>query len=110
MTNEEAVKKDHDTRVEPFIELPLQALKIRRNLLLCCFFCCAIFFGATLDESFSGGGYRIQGLPVKYLPHVMLVITTYFWGYFLWLGWQTFNKWKLRRSAETRLEKMKKWW
>ncbi len=38
MTNEEAVKKDHDTRVEPFIELPLQALKIRRNLLLCCFF------------------------------------------------------------------------
>ncbi len=106
MTNEEAVRKVKETRAEPFIELSPQALKVRRNLLLCCVFCTAIFFGADIDGGPSGGGLRVTGLPLDYLPFVVTIITVYFLIYFIWLGWQTYRKWKLRRAAETQIEKM----
>lgn len=89
----------NETKIEPFIELPLQALKTKRNLLICCILCCAVFFGGEIQSLPSALGTQVTGLPLSKLPIGLFFITLYFEISFWWLGRQTYQKWKLRLTG-----------
>lgn len=106
MTEEKAKRIIEQTKIEPFIELSIQVQKIRRNLLLCSVLCLAVFFGGEIKTNPNGMGMAVSGLPLKYQAHALLGVTIYFWIYYIWSGWQTFYKWKLRRTAHSRIDKL----
>lgn len=84
----------------PFIELPLQAYKARRNMLLCAILCGAQSFGV----GFGGkGSFSVLtnelALTAQQFNTALILITLYFIIYFSVLGWATWLKWKLRSTG-----------
>ncbi len=91
----------HDVMNEPFIELPLQALKARRNLLLSSILMLIIVKFGDITASPQILGIQGPTLPPFVIKISLLLITLYFLVYFSWLGLQTFRKWKLRLTGLT---------
>ncbi|WP_319543178.1 hypothetical protein [uncultured Pseudodesulfovibrio sp.] len=102
-TTQDIIKQ---TAAEPFIEFPDRVMKTRRNLLVCCLLSFAVFMGGQLGTNPSAMGLNIKGLPLNYFPMVLWVVTLYFEVYFAWSGWQTYWRWRLRRTVLSELEKM----
>lgn len=87
-----------DAKEQPFVELPLQAYKARRNMLLCGILCAAQGYGWV-----TSGNPTIAGMTVMLPPYVLnvclLVISLYFGAYFISLAWEVGDKWRLRRTG-----------
>jgi len=82
----------------PFIALPLQAYKVRRNMLLCAILC---WFQVVYGK--LGGVFKIFNqdlpLPKSDFNTVLIVITGYFLTYFSVLAWPTMKEWRLRSTT-----------
>ena len=86
---------------DPFIELPLQALKVRRNLLLVSILTLAIAIFGDITGSPQILGIQGPQIPSFWFNISLTIITLYFTVYFYWLGLQTSRKWKLRLTGIT---------
>ena len=79
----------------PFITLPLQAYKTRRNMLLVASIC---FFQACYGQ--LGGIFTVFGntltFPVIHFNFLLICISAYFVSYFIMLCWPTKMEWQLR--------------
>lgn len=107
MTDEKADELKKDIQIEPFIELPIQALKVKRNLWICTILSFGALIGGHVKSDPSGMSFRIEGLPMEYAPHLLLGMTVYCAIYFFLLGKQTITIWRLRQTATSRMEKNK---
>ena len=90
---------DKDTITTPFIELPLQALKVRRNLLTFSIASLAVVKYGEIHGKFKFLNIEGPELSACTINWLLLVITTYFLVYFFFLGYQTQHKWKLRMTG-----------
>ncbi|WP_419783436.1 hypothetical protein [Maridesulfovibrio sp.] len=83
----------------PFVELPLQAQKVRRNLLTISTVSIIItIFGGLVDiPSFQG--FKFNNLTPYKIELCLLLSTLYFMLYFGWLAHSTVAQWKLRRGG-----------
>ncbi|OEU69930.1 MAG: hypothetical protein BA863_01600 [Desulfovibrio sp. S3730MH75] len=95
---------DEDVIKEPFIELTLQAHKVRRNLLSISLLSCAILFFGGIDSSPSILGVSLKQLTPERFNWCIFLITLYFWAYFTVLSFQTVRSWWLRKSGYNALE------
>lgn len=85
---------------EPFIQLPQQALKARRSLLFTSVLCgLRALPGVVWPPSITISGNTIKGLDALSINCFIMAITLYFGVYFLFTGWETYSKWKLRRTG-----------
>nr|WP_287412810.1 hypothetical protein [Pseudodesulfovibrio sp.] len=83
----------------PFITLPLQAYKIRRNMLLCAILCAFQALYGLLDGTFTVIGNNL-GFPWPHFDFILLAVALYFTSYFFMLGRGTLMKWRLRSTGE----------
>lgn len=84
---------------EPFIRLPLQAYKTKRNMLIFAVLCTARWYGLSLKSGFKIGGNEISNMDFALFDKIILSVTLYFTCYFIALGWTTAQKWKLRTTG-----------
>ncbi|MGE4192904.1 MAG: hypothetical protein AB7E51_05900 [Pseudodesulfovibrio sp.] len=82
----------------PFIELPLQAYKTRRNMLLCSALCWFQIIYSNLGGDFKIFGKDIS-IPDKDINLVLIFITLYFLIYFSAQAWPTINEWRIRSTV-----------
>lgn len=102
MTNKEfaeQVSLNSQIKEVPFIDLPLQAYKARRNLFLFSILCFARFNNITFEDGFKISGNKLVNFEDALFDKVLLFITLYFLIYFFILGWNTFKKWQLRTTG-----------
>jgi hypothetical protein len=92
---------------EPFIELPLQALKIRRNLLTFSLASLAIIKFGEISGQATLLGIKGPTLTPCTINCCLLLITLYFLIYFSFLGYQTQQRWKIRSSGSTLNDRIK---
>jgi hypothetical protein len=99
-------QKKEDPVKEPFIELPEQTQKIRRNLLAVSIISITIvlFGGVTGDPEIAG--LKIEGLDSKVLHVCILCIITYEFCYFCFLSRRIIHQWWLRSTGFSELEVM----
>lgn len=98
VSGEDCAVGTDDAKKEPFIKMPLQAYKARRNMLLCGVLCAAQGYGAVTTGNPKIAGMDI-GLPINILNSCLLIISIYFGAYFSALAWEVGDKWRLRRTG-----------
>ena len=83
----------------PFLTLPLQALKVRRSFIVATVLCFARWHGIQFKDGFKWGGNKLLKMDEHLFNTVLLCTTLYLGNYYSMLGWNTFLEWKLRAST-----------
>jgi len=96
---EKLIEANKQIKDEPFISLPTQSYKVRRNALLCSVLC----LYQTYGPNSLGGEFEIFkktiSLPGLWFNVALLGTTFYFGIYFAMLGWNAFQKWRQRSTG-----------
>ena len=97
--NEKKTNEQKAAIKAPFIELPLQALKVRRNLLTFSIMTLIVVKFGNMTWTPTGLGLTGPKLSGCSINLSLLTITLYFLIYFAFLGHQTQQRWKLRMTG-----------
>ncbi|BCS87363.1 pentapeptide repeat-containing protein [Pseudodesulfovibrio sediminis] len=84
---------------EPFIELTEQALKAKRNLIILIVLSFVLAVGLLDIAQFKPLGFKLKDGNEIWLYVGTMVATVYFMVTLYLTGWETFQKWKLRRTG-----------
>jgi hypothetical protein len=81
-------------------DLPENALKIRRNLLIVSLIIMFLTFtGAAVDPESKFLGLSFSNLSVEDITSGLLILNVYLWIHFLWYAWEAIGEWRVRLTG-----------